>query len=175
LHQPGKVIAVLAANPALSSVLTMVLAGDSRLRVREFESEIALAAYMRIAPVDVLVVDFDRNGPSAAELVTGLRADPDIADPRFRVIGLTRTIARTMRRESLVAGIDEIIIKPMSPRHLLQRVVARLRQDGPFVMTPAYRGPDRRNRLPVIPAPHRRRLGDNVIELFPDAPGLPPV
>lgn len=175
MRQPGRVIAVLAANPALSSVLTMVLAGDSRLKVREFESEVALRAYMRIAPVDVLVCDFDRNGPSPAELVAGLRADPGIAEPRFRVIALTRTITRTTRRESLDAGIDEVIVKPMSPRHLLQRVVARLRQDRAFITAPAYRGPDRRNRLPVIPAPHRRRFGDNVIELFPDAPGAPPV
>lgn len=174
MHQPGKVIAVLAANPALSSVLTMVLSGDSRLRVREFESEIALTAYMRIAPVDVLVCDFDRNGASPAELVAGLRADPDLADPRFRVIGLTRTITRTTRRESLAAGIDEIIVKPMSPRHLLQRVVARLRQDRPFIAAPTYRGPDRRNRLPVAPEPHSRRLGDNVIELFPSTTAFPP-
>jgi DNA-binding response OmpR family regulator len=167
VHQPGKIIAVLAANPALSSVLAMVLAGDSRLRVREFESEIALTAYMRIAPVSVLVLDFDRNGFSPAGFVATLRADPTVADPRFRVIGLTRTIAQSMRRESLAAGIDEIVVKPMSPRHLLQRVVARLRQDGPFVTAPTYRGPDRRNRLPVTPAPHRRRLADNVIELFP--------
>lgn len=175
MRQPGKVVAVLVANPALSSVLTMVLSGDSRLRVREFDSEIALTAYMRIAPVDVLVCDFDRNGPSAAESITTLRADPDLADPRFRVIGLTRTITRTTRQESFAAGIDEVIVKPMSPRHLLQRVVARLRQDRPFVAAPTYRGPDRRNRSPVVPEPHRRRLGDNVIELFPNAPGLPPV
>ena len=34
----GKTIAILAANRALGALLTMVLAGDSRLRVRPFES-----------------------------------------------------------------------------------------------------------------------------------------
>ena len=73
---PGKTIAILAANPALSAVLTMVLASDSRLRVRPFDSEAELFAYMRIAPLDMLVVDFDREGRPAYEMVEAIRLDP---------------------------------------------------------------------------------------------------
>ena len=41
------------------SVLTMVLAGDPALRVRQFEGQLALTAYMRLAPVDLVVADFE--------------------------------------------------------------------------------------------------------------------
>lgn len=169
MSQPGRIVAVLAANPALSSVLTMVLRSDSRLRVRPFESEVALLTYMRIAPVDVLVVDLDRDGESAAGIVAALRADRGIVREDFQAIALTRTVTTALREKSIAAGIDEVIVKPMSPRHLLERVIARLERERPFVLAPRYRGPERRNRLPgTRPANHGRRLGDNVVELFPE-------
>ena len=48
--QPAKVVAIIAASPALSSLLAMVVAGDPLLKVRLFESEVELIAYMRLAP-----------------------------------------------------------------------------------------------------------------------------
>jgi two-component system phosphate regulon response regulator PhoB len=167
----GKVIAILAANPALNAVLTMVLAGDSRLRVRPFESELELFAYMRIAPLDMLVVDFDREGRPAYEMVEAIRLDPAFVNRDLPVIALTRAITPPMRHQAISAGIDEVVVKPTSPRHLLQRVQARLfhrtvignEQSG-------YRGPDRRNRAIMQPPPQHpaRRFSDNVIPLFPD-------
>ncbi|GLQ55017.1 response regulator [Devosia nitrariae] len=169
MQQAGKVVAVITANPALSSVLTMVLGSDRRLRVRPFESEFALATYMRIAPVDVLIIDLDREDVPAVELVAALRARPGIVRADFQAIALTRTVTSALRDASIAAGIDEVIVKPMSPRHLLERVVARLDLRRPFVVASGYRGPDRRDRMPASsrPSDHGRRRGDNVVELFP--------
>jgi two-component system phosphate regulon response regulator PhoB len=169
-----KVIAIIAANPALSSLLAMVVAGDSRLRVRQFDDEIELIAYMRIAPIDMLVCDFDRDGRPAYELVESLRLNTALVSQDVPVIALTRSITPPMRHQAISAGIDEVIIKPMSPRHLLQRIQARLRP-RPVVQAPSgYRGPERRNRAPlaIMPlVPVRRssdRVSDNVVALFPD-------
>lgn len=170
----GKTIAILAANPALSAVLTMVLAGDSRLRVRPFDTEAALFAYMRIAPLDMLVVDFDREGRPAYEMVEAIRLDPGFVSRDLPVIALTRAITAPMRQQAISAGIDEVVVKPMSPRHLLQRVQARLlNRTIVGALGSGYRGPDRRNRFPNrAPQPHpARRYTDNVVPLFPDRRG----
>ncbi len=167
----GKTIAILAANPALNAVLTTVLAGDSRLRVRPFESEAELFAYMRIAPLDLLVVDFDREGRPAYEMVEAIRLDPSFVSRDLPVIALTRAITPPMRQQTISAGIDEVVVKPMSPRHLLQRVQARLlKRSIVGALGGGYRGPDRRNRLPMRTSqPHpARRSTDNVVQLFPD-------
>ena len=167
----GRTIAILAANPALSAVLTMVLAGDSRLRVRPFESEAELFAYMRIAPLDLLVVDFDREGRPAHEMVEAIRLDPGLVSRELPVIALTRAITPPMRQQAISAGIDEVVVKPMSPRHLLQRVQARLLNRSVVgALGHGYRGPERRGRLPLrTPQPHpARRYTDNVVPLFPD-------
>lgn len=170
MSEPAKVVAIIAANPALSSLLGMVVAGDSRLKVRIFESELELISYMRLAPVHMLVCDFDREGRPAYEMVEGIRLNGDLISQDVPVIALTRSITPPMRHQAISAGIDEVIIKPMSPRHLLQRVQARLRTRSVVGVLGGYRGPDRRNRIamPVpIPAP-TRRMTDNVIPLFPD-------
>lgn len=168
----GKTIGILAANPALGALLTMVLAGDSRLRVRAFGSDIELLAYMGIATLDMLVVDFDRDGRPAYEMVEAIRLDPGLVSRDLPVIALTRAITPPMRHQAISAGIDEVLVKPMSPRHLLQRVQARLLNRSVIgLLAGGYMGPERRNRVtqPVrttqIPA---RRSSDNVIPLFPD-------
>jgi two-component system phosphate regulon response regulator PhoB len=178
-----KTVAILAANTALTAVLTMVLAGDTRLRVRAFESESELFAYMRIAPLDMLVVDFDREGRPAYEMVEAIRLDSGFVSRDLPVIALTRSITPPMRHQAISAGIDEVLVKPMSPRHLLQRVQARLMSRSVVgLLGSGYRGPDRRDRIPTprnAPLPTRRST-DNVISLFPDRrkpmhPGMEPL
>ena len=179
----AKTVAILAANPALSAVMGMVLAGDVRLRVRSFDSEAELFAYMRIAPLDLLVVDFDREGRPAYEMVEAIRLDPNFVSRDLPVIALARAITPPMRQQAISAGIDEVLVKPMSPRHLLQRVQARLvNRSVVGLLGAGYRGPERRDRVPMPkPKPHPgRRSKDNVVPLFPDRrasrhPGLEPL
>jgi len=52
MAEPIKTVAVLVANPALSSILSMTLAGASSLRVRPFDTQLALMTYLRLAPAD---------------------------------------------------------------------------------------------------------------------------
>tara|TARA_R110002124_G_scaffold9586_1_gene49186 strand:- start:28143 stop:28688 length:546 start_codon:yes stop_codon:yes gene_type:complete len=168
--QSAKVVAIIAASPALSSLLAMVVAGDSRLKVRIFDSEIELIAYMRIAPLDMLVCDFDREERPAYEMVESIRLNTELLTREVPVIALTRSITPPMRHQAISAGIDEVIIKPMSPRHLLQRIQIRLRTRSVVGTLGGYRGPERRNRIfmPVPTQAPARRESDNVVPLFPD-------
>ena len=170
MSEPAKVVAIIAANPALTSLLAMVVAGDSRLKVRQFVDEVELLAYMRIAPLDMLVCDFDRDGRPAYEMVEGIRLDGSLVSQDVPVIALTRGITPPMRHQAISAGVDEVIVKPMSPRHLLQRIQARLRTRSVVGVLGGYRGPERRNRgaMPVPQPVPARRSTDNVVQLFPD-------
>lgn len=158
-----KVIAVIAANPALSSVLTAVLAATSGLRVRQFDSRIALLTYMRLMPVDVLVCDFDNEDVPAGDLALAIADDTEVLEPHLQIIALSGTVTEDVRRTAIEVGIDEVIVKPMSPRYLVERVQARLKHLP-------IRAP-----LPAIPpAPARDDWPDNVVPLFrPEAqPGM---
>lgn len=151
MAQPLKTVAVLIANPALSSILATTLAAAPPLRVRQFESELALRSYLRLAPADVLVTDFDSDAEAVA---MRLRADNNIAR-RLQIIALAGAMSPERRDAAKLAGIDEIILKPMSPRYLLERVLARLRRAGAPELRRVARSRD------------WSAFGDNVVPLFP--------
>lgn len=168
MQHRGKTVAILAANPALSAVLAMVLEGDSRLSVRVFNDEEQLFGHMRFAPLDLLVVDFDREGRPAYEMVEAIRLNNGLVSRDLPVIALSRAVTPPMRHQAISAGIDEVLLKPMSPRHLLQRVQARLiNRSVTGLLGSGYRGAERRSR-PTTPQPApKRRPSENNILHFP--------
>lgn len=157
MAEPAKVVAILVSNPALSSILSMVLASVPSLRVRPFESQLALATYMRLAPVDLIVSDFDSDSAPADLVVRELHADHRLDGNRFQVIALASVVTAETKRASIRAGIDEIIMKPMSPKYLLERVLSRLqRRPLPPRIAPRF-APDfaGSNVIPLFgPRPH---------------------
>jgi len=165
VQQQAKVVAVLAANPALTSILGAVLRAHRSLRVRQFESLLALQTYMRLAAVDLVVCDFDGDEPANVVART-LRFDSSLRQREFQVIALASTITTNTKQASLACGITEVIVKPMSPKYLMERVLSRLRSGPP---EGTYTGPERRRgavgELPPLVSYAGR--GDNVVQLFP--------
>jgi DNA-binding response OmpR family regulator len=151
LGERAKVVAVMAANPALSSILAVVLAASPGIRVRSFQSVAELTTYMHLAPVDVAVLDFEHAEAPADRVSFDLRHDNDHVEHDFSVIALTRRVSAATRRVAVASGIDEVIVKPMSPRYLLERVEARLR----------------RHIAAPMPAAAVVLRADNVVPLFP--------
>jgi two-component system, OmpR family, phosphate regulon response regulator PhoB len=155
MSEPAKVVAVLVSNPALSSILSMVLASAPSLRVRPFESATALTTYMRLAPVDLIVSDFDSQSAPPDRVARALHDDRSLERQKFQVIALASEVTAEMKKASISAGIDEIIVKPMSPKYLLERVLSRLQ---------------RHPSDPSPPRPRRDYMGSNVVPLFGHRP-----
>ncbi|MEO8758099.1 MAG: hypothetical protein ABI398_10170 [Devosia sp.] len=156
---PIKTVAVLVANPALSSILSMTLAGASSLRVRPFDTQLALFTYLHLAPADLVVVDFDSIASRADRLAEDLRGDLAIPSRDLQIIALASELTPETKIASIHAGIDEIIMKPMSPRYLVERVLARLAKR-------AILRPERR----ALRKTDWSRFGDNVVPLFRQQP-----
>ena len=145
MAEQSRTIAVLVANPALSSILSMVLASVPSFRVRPFESELALVTYMRLAPVDVVVTDFDSANARADRVTRDLRADQTIPYRDYQVIALATEVSPETKNLCIASGIDEVIVKPMSPKYLLERVQSRLaRRAAQSATKPARAGTLRR-------------------------------
>lgn len=162
-------IAVLSEKPAFVSILATTLRHHAGWRVRAFSSADALLAYMRLAPLAILVSDYDLNGQSVTDLAADIRSDPDLVSSDVQIIALAARILPHTRDRCVRAGIDEVIVKPMSPVYLEERVRARI-ESGPrdYVRSrPRYVGPDRRGRIDFADTrafPVERRI-DNVIFL----------
>lgn len=164
-----RTVAILAASPALTLLLGATIASDLHLRSRTFESAETLITYVRLVTADLVVLDLDA-GEEAAELAEAIRCDEQSATRGTHIIALSRTVTDWTKRVVVRAGIDELILKPMSPRYLLDRVRAlTLPAANRIVLANGYLGPERRNRF-VLPTPRPfapRRASDNVVALFP--------
>lgn len=143
-------IAVVSSSPALASVLAAAMRHRNSWRVRSFTTLRELGTYMRIAPVAVIVSDYALSDGTLADFALSIRQGDLVADGDLAIIALARSITPAMRRECLASGIDELIVKPMSPAYIEERVEARLS--------------DRRHRRPVPAAPGNLEApGSNVI------------
>jgi DNA-binding response OmpR family regulator len=159
--QDIRTVAVCTASPALTAILSAVLAAKVGLRVRQFESTAGLTTYMQLAPVALLVCDIED-----ADMVAGIRRDEKLAGRGLEVIALTRALTRKERQQAVVSGIDEVILKPMSPAYLLERVLDRLAHRAERIEAEANRPLSERRRQ-SMPVTTYRRGTDNVVQLFP--------
>jgi two-component system phosphate regulon response regulator PhoB len=154
----ARTVTLLVPNAALSSILASTLAGVPSLRVRPFESALALRTYLRLAPAALVIIDRDGAETEHDRLAASLRRDGQLAAPTPQIVALTSTLPET-RTVRAGGPFDEIIVKPMSPKYLVERVLARLARPVPSL------------------APRLRRrdwsaYGDNIVPLF-TAPAPP--
>jgi len=119
-----KYVAILTSSPALGSILAMVLDCEENLVVQNFSRAHNLIQHMRIVPINLIICDFDIGNSSAAKLAIDLRSSDLRRD--FKMIALSDTMSSQTRQACKFAAIDEVIIKPMSPIFVRDRVLARL-------------------------------------------------
>lgn len=152
-------IALLAANPALAGILARALEIDGRHKVATFEGIEALTTYLRIAPVDVVVLDTELPGAPAIDIARGLRTHMKLASDDFAVVALTQTPV-PFHRPLIAAGIDEVLQKPVTPARLLAVVDDLCQPEREMAVS---NGP----MVPVFSGHHAApvRVG-NVIPLF---------
>lgn len=87
----------------------------------EADGEAGLAAIRQLRPAIVLL-DWMMPRMNGLEVVSRLRADPEIAD--IPVILLTARAQEDAVERGFAAGADDYVVKPFSPRELLSRVAA---------------------------------------------------
>ncbi len=158
-----KAVALLAANPAFAAILSKALEDQGGYRVASFTSVEMLTTFLRISPVDVVVLDTDLPGAPAIDIARGLRQHVKLASSAFQIVALTRA-AVAFHKPLLAAGIDAVLEKPVTPPQLLEcidRLAGVERQPVPHA--PAERPVVVRGFQPrIVPL---QRVG-NVIPLF---------
>jgi DNA-binding response OmpR family regulator len=162
-----KRIALLAANPAFGTLVGGSLQSEARLKVYTFQSLEAVTTFMRISPIDMVILDADSLPADVSETVGLLRDLPKLVPQDLALMLLTRA-APAFHAALLAQGIDIVHGKPVSPGRLLDSVRGQLhmRAAGPIV-DGVYRGPERRRyRGASRVAASVVTRHDNVIQLF---------
>lgn len=117
-------VAILTSSPALSSILSMVLDCEEHLNVQSFDRVNVLKTHLRIAPVDIIICDYEIGETLAPQFAIDMRRQ--LPTRQFQMIMLTSFITAELKQSCNFAAIDEVIVKPMSPLFLRDRVLSRL-------------------------------------------------
>ncbi|MEZ5939024.1 MAG: response regulator [Hyphomonadaceae bacterium] len=109
-------------------------------------------------PCDLVITDYHLGGLNGAELTKLLRCAGDTAHAHVPIIGCTADSRRRIVKEFVDAGVDELLVKPISPVQVWSRLHNIITARRPFVQAPTYFGPERRRKAnPTYSGPERRR------------------
>jgi CheY-like chemotaxis protein len=157
-------IAMLAGNPAFAAIFSRAMEDTGVYRVPVFESVMALSTFLRIAPVDVAVLNLDVPWNELVETAHSLKHAHRSANPLLDIIVLVQ--AEPLVAPSPDSGISAALTKPTTPAQLMaaiDKVLAEQQRPRPGHIrhVPAAR------RASITPAMHPivERVG-NVIPLF---------
>lgn len=100
----------------------------------------------KIAMPDLLICDTNLPDGDFCDFVYKLRHHKVGANPFLPVISTVWSPTQEIISRVVQAGSDDIITKPTSANHLMERIKGLVFKRKPFVVTSAYIGPDRRKK-----------------------------
>lgn len=95
---------------------------------------------------DLIILDADMPDGDAIELIRDMRNGMIGRNPFVPVIVTSWNTDGDLVRRVVDSGADTLIVKPLAPAKLFERIQGVIRSRKPFVATSDYTGPDRRGR-----------------------------
>jgi len=146
-----KVMIVDDSGNMLNLISTILLALGVRNVFEALDGHTALSELPHFKP-DIIITDWHMEPMNGVEFVKEVRRGKGSPDPFVPIIMLTGHTELTLVVEARDAGINEFLVKPISPKSLYARIAAILDGTRPFIQSDAYFGPCRRRK--DIGAPH---------------------
>lgn len=116
-----------------------------------------------IEPPDLLLLDLDRSKDDVCTLVRDIRHGKCAKDPFIVIMALTWKPHMDKVNSTMAAGIDDIVMMPVSMKILNDRIDKLIKKRKNFIVTQEYVGPNRRadnradDELGAIDVPNRLR------------------
>lgn len=149
-------ILVVDDHESMRSILGVLLRAFGFARIREAENGEAALKALAERPADLVITDLKMPRLDGLAFVRGLRAGPKPAAlaPVVMVTGHANLTRVAAARD---AGVNEVIVKPVTGQLLADRLRRIIADERPFVRSESYVGPCRRRRTPkAYPGPFRR-------------------
>ncbi|WP_237154870.1 response regulator [Oryzibacter oryziterrae] len=109
--------------------------------------------------VDLIITDLMMTPMNGFQLAERLRHADVVVNRVVPILLLTGHAGRNNIQRAISSGIDEVLVKPISARHLHDRLLSVFDRPRVYIKTPSgYFGPDRRRRNdPNYKGPERRK------------------
>jgi len=141
----------------MALILREVMRGFGVRDIREARDVATAFEIIKDNHIDIALVDHNLGDLDGNEFVQLIRTADDSPNPYIQIIMVTAHGDRKTVMESIRAGANEFMIKPVTPLDLYAKIRSCIETPRQFVRTSSYFGPDRRRRQdPVFRGPWRR-------------------
>ncbi|MBI1206151.1 MAG: response regulator [Azospirillum sp.] len=133
-------------------------------KIQNFSGLTGVAAAIEAAAPDLVIADADTADSDVFRLFRAIRADPAASNPFIGMIVTTWQPTKALLAKVSNCGADDLLVKPASPRQVMDRIHALIEARKKFVVTADYIGPDRRKssrdgaQIPLLDVPNTLKL-----------------
>jgi two-component system chemotaxis response regulator CheY len=140
-------ILVADGNQHMRKTTRMMLTNIGAKSIYEADDGVAVIEAIHTLDPDVLILDWNMPGLSAAEVMRIIRSPGVFPKPNLPVIMVTDRGTRSRVQDSIRLGAHELLIKPMSPKSLQHRLANIFLAQRPMVRTGDYYIPKPRRQI----------------------------
>lgn len=119
---------------------------------------------LKTSEIDFALIDLKLDNIDGLEFTSLVRGASDSQNPRMPIIMITAYSERSNVERAISSGIDEFLVKPVSPKMLYQRICAVIERPRTYVRVGGYFGPDRRRQAPDTYKGKERRTEKTDVE-----------
>lgn len=136
---------VVDDNRHMRQLVTAILDALEMRNVHQACDGAEACGILQAHDVDLVITDWLMDPVCGIELVKWIRTADDSPDPFLPVIMISSYSTPDRVVEARSAGINEFLVKPLSPRSLYQRIANLVERPRPFIRSKNYFGPCRRD------------------------------
>ncbi|WP_085899794.1 response regulator [Kiloniella majae] len=133
-------------NPVMQRIVKTILRAFNVNNPRVASSAEEAIHALRAMPSDIAIIDLDMAPVDGNELIHQLRTEESSPAPYIQIIVLTAHAEKEQVTESRDRGMNEFLLKPLSPMSLYKAIERIIKRPRPFVRIDGYVGPCRRRR-----------------------------
>lgn len=164
-------VLIVEDNQYVRNTIRMLLTNIGVKQLYEAPDGMTALDTIRTLSPDLIILDSDIPYLSGPELVRLVRSPNGCPTPDVPIIMLTGHGERWRVVEALRLGVNEFLVKPVSSKQLLDRMIAIFAKPRPLVQRDDYCGPEPRKELPAPmpkpvarPRPVRRDKSEDLVD-----------
>ena len=132
-------------DPGVRKLVKILLTSMGVGTIWEAKDGLAGLDIVRRTAPDVIILDWEMPGVQGPNFMRLLRSPDTFPYPAVPVIMLTAHGEYSRVKEAISVGVNEFLLKPVSSKDLLARLISVLFNPRPIVRKPDYYGPQPRS------------------------------
>ncbi len=137
---------IVERNQQALDLMTQILASFGLTNIDRFGAGADAQAYLACNATDLLITEAEVGEPNGFGLIQWLRREAHVDSRFIPVILVTGHVRRAQVLQARDCGASFTVVKPISPKVLMDRLFWAASDARMFVETDAFVGPDRRFR-----------------------------